>query len=173
MSMSVGDMSPQEIHEYNGVMVRTAKNGALQDIATGRMVAPPPVENRSITAETASMYAHQRWHGAAQDAYRRKVQEGLAGRGDDTLIETIEQARGEMIGVLVEEVVLNPDVRGIDRVKAHEHALEQSGMDGRAPKQVQNSPANGIQINIGADVAAQMMAQLMQQAQNRGILDAE
>lgn len=147
-------MSSEEIHEYNGVMVRRVKNGALQDVATGRMVAPPPEANRSITSETASALAYTRWHGPAQDAYRRKVADALAQRGDSTLIETVEQARGEAIGVLVEEVLFNPDVRGIDRIKAHEHILEQSGMDGRAPKQAHSDAQSGMQPVVSVDIDA-------------------
>lgn len=167
ISMSVGEMSPQEIHEYNGVMVRTLKNGVLQRVDNGRLMTGPkePPFADPLLAQNAS---YQRWHGAAQDAYRRKVQEGLAQRGDSTLTETIEQARGEMIGILVEEVVLNPDVRGIDRIKAHEHALEQSGMDARAPKQAQQPPG-GVSLTLSADAdTAQKLIEALLAVRDRG-----
>ena len=169
--MTIGEMTPGEIVDYNGRPARVARNGALQDVQSGRIVAPPPVDAIG-SPERARELNYIRWHGEAQAGYRRALQSALAERNDSRVIETIEQARGAGVEIMAGEIAFNAGVREDWRIKAHEHALEQSGMDGRAPRQAA-PPAGGVQISIGADVAAQIMAQLMDMAQQRDILDVD
>lgn len=161
------DSKGRDLVMYGGETCRVCSNGALQRVRDGVMVRPPTVPLEPIRdTERANQLNWQRWHGNRQDAVRKAVE-----RASGNAMPDIDTADAYIMGDLVETVALNVDVRADHRVKALQMVYEQSGMDGRAPKQTQNAPSSGIQISIGADVAAQMMAQLMQQAQSRGILD--
>lgn len=154
--------------DYEGTEYKLCKNGSILNMGTGKFAwGNAPVDTRISTTERSQELLYERWHAPRQEAARLAVQHAT----NDDGIATYEAADAYMLYALVRYGVLDDTQRLVDRVKAHEHVLQQIGADGRAPKQAQNSPTNGIQISIGADVAAQMMAQLMQQAQNRGILD--
>jgi hypothetical protein len=158
-----------ETFEYEGSRYKLCKNGSIAQLGVSgtRFVhGVPPVATR-ITTENAADMAYQRWHGGRQDAARQAVRDAL----NDDRIDSVEAADAYMTYALVREVVLDQGARGSDRVKAYESVLAQSGMDGRAPKQAQPGPQSGVTLSIGADVAAQMMAQLLGQANKRGLLE--
>lgn len=166
------DDKGRDLVMYGGETCRVCSNGALQRVRDGVMVRPPTdpgavLQPVRTSAEGAAL-AWQRWHGKRQEAIRAAVE-----RASGSPMADIDMADAYIVGDVVETIVLNVDVRPDHRIDALKELWPQSGMDGRAPKQAQNSPGAGIQINIGADVAAQMMAQLMQQAQARGILDGD
>ena len=144
-----------EITEYNGAKVRELRNGALMDVETKRIVGNSPHNAASTvisTSERARELAHQRWHGEAQEGYKRAIQKALEERNETAIIETIEQARGKGIELMTSEIALNAGVREDWRIKAHEHALLQSGMDAREPKQAAgiSSPPAGEVLDVSA-----------------------
>lgn len=158
---------PGEVIEYNGAQVKTLKNGALQDIATGRIVrGTPDVPGRITSSEQAREMLYRRWHGSRQAAAVEAVRNAT---GNDA-IETIDAADSYMLKAMIEEVVLDSDTRADHRVKAWQAVLEQSGMDGKAPKQSGGATPTEAAA-IGAGVAAQAMQYFMQMAHERGLLD--
>lgn len=159
-----------QIVEYMGRECKVSKNGALYDLDTHRFITPPAPEyalEPVRTSEQGRELASTRWHAPRQKAAIAAVAEAAG----NNALDTIELADGYMVQAMISEVVLNTNERGADRIKAWEAVLEHSGMSGKAPKQAQQQPAGGIQLSIGADVAAEFMQRLMDRAQQRGLMD--
>ena len=138
---------------YKGMLVREVANGALQRVDNGYMVTHgnglQPVRN----SESARALAHYRWHGKRQEKIAQAVREAL--ENDD--IQSIDVADAEVVGVLIKEVVLNPKVRGKDRVDAWSAILEQAGMDGRAPKHAENSTGTDNMSGLSGQTAMELL----------------
>jgi hypothetical protein len=151
--------TPGEIVEYNGREARVCRNGALQDVESGKIVSPPDAATLDTirTSEHGRALAFARWHAPRQRAAVEAVRQAT---GDGT-IDSIDAADAYMVRALVEEVVLNIDVPGRDRIAAHRHILEQSGMDGRPDGGAQPQPPGGVSdvaISALRDIVVSIMS---------------
>ncbi len=169
--MDVNTPQPGQIIEYKGEQARVTQAGAIQSVATGKFIAPPTdAPGRITSSERGAALAHIRWHGEAQDGYKRAIQAALAERNDAAVIDTIEQARGKGIELITSEIALNAGVREDWRIKAHEHALLQSGMDAREPKQAQQQ-VQGATLSMDRDTAVAVAQAVAAEMSKRGIVD--
>lgn len=151
---------------YGQRVCRELSNGALQDAETGRIVRPPtvPLTNTIRTTEQAQAMLYIRWHASRQEALRTAVE-----RATGQAMPTIEHADAAIIADMVEGVVLNVDVRADHRTKAAQWVYEQSGMDGRAPRQIQDAPPTGPAVDAGKLGA--VVDVLFAEMQRRGLVD--
>lgn len=142
-----------QIVEFAGQECKVCRNGALMNMETKRFVTPPAPAFRLEpvrTTEGAIALNNARWHAPRQAAAIAAVREAA---GNDSL-DTIEHVDGYLMQAMISEIVLNQEVRADHRIKAYEMVLEQSGMDGRAPKQAHSEPSGGIQPIFGVDIDA-------------------
>lgn len=151
---------------YEDKQYKRCKNGAIMDCGSGKFVYGVPTAS-IVTHDRAVELANQRWHGEAQAGYKRAIEAALKERNESAVLDTIEQARGKGIEIMTSEIALNAGVREDWRIKAHEHALLQSGMDAREAKLASSVPPGGMQLNIGAEAAADMMHTLAALAEKR------
>lgn len=161
-------VKPGDIILYNGVEARVAKNGALQDVATGKMIAPPADEYNRLqpvhTTAEAQALAHVRWHGKRQAAIVQAVQNRAPGNVA-SLVADIDDADGAVTQILVQDIVLNNFSNDKDRRETWEWVTEHSGMSGKAPKQAPvavQAPGNILDVDaLERTVAALEQARRM------------
>lgn len=150
-----------EIIEYAGQECKVSKNGALYGYTSKGFITPPGPDHALEpvrTSEQGRELASTRWHAPRQKAAIAAVAEAAG----NNALDTIELADGYMVQAMISEVVLNPEERGADRIKAWEAVLEHSGMSGKAPKQAQQQPAEAevqfLRSTLTNIVAAAMAA---------------
>jgi hypothetical protein len=155
---------------YKGIDGWQYKNGAIMAVESGQWLKPMDDMSVAIgnlkparSSEEAKALLHARWHGKRQAEIVRVVAQHLA---DDT-IQDIDTADALTVGVLLSEVVLNPKVRGIDRIKAWEVIAEHAGMSGRRDKA--DAPGSDLAqaAAIGAGSATGILLSLMQELEKR------
>src|SRR5688572_23768087 len=157
-------VKPGDIILYNGIEARVAKNGALQDVKTGRMIAPPDDEHNPLqpvrTTEEAQALAHLRWHGKRQAAIVQAVKNRAPGPIAQ-LVADIDDADGAVTQVLVQDIVLNNFSNDKDRRETWEWITEHSGMSGKAPKQAQQQAAEPGKV-LDVDALQAVVAALVE-----------
>lgn len=139
------DDKGRELVMYGSILARRCSNGALQSVSDGKMLRPPDEGLSGLqpvrTSEAARALAHTRWHAPRQNAAIEAVREAL---GNDK-IDSIELADAYMVKALLQEVVLNLDVRADHRVKAWEILIRHAGMSGVAERQADDAGSGAPQ----------------------------
>lgn len=158
------DDKGRDLVMYGGEPCRVCSNGALQRVRDGVLVGPPTNYDALVPVRTsadATALVWQRWHGKRQEAIRQAVE-----RATGNAMPDIDTADAVIMGDLIETIALNVDVRADHRVKALQLVLEQSGMDGRAPKQAQSiDPVTDDALRgIGAAVVQALAAAALRRA---------
>jgi len=160
------DDKGRDLVMYAGKVCRVLTNGALQNAETGKMMRPPYTTQAHIirSTEQAQAMSFQRWHGSRQAAAVEVVRRAT----NDNSIQDIDAADAYMLGAMVEEIVLNSEVRADHRIKAYEIVLQQAGMDGRAPKQASTGDGSGdVTLTIPRDTLMDIVAALRAEQERR------
>jgi len=140
----------------DGVIV--LPNGAWSSKETGKIVRAAP--GQLWDSKKASEMAKLRWE-KVREKTREGIQKAVEEKSPDKAIEDFPDAHGEVVEVLMTEVVLNDKQKGKTRVDGYKTILEIEGSVKSANKFDPNG-ASGVTIHFSSEVAKLMMDRLLE-----------
>ncbi len=148
----LGEKPPEEL-------TRVLPNGAIQSVETGKIVKAAP--GQLWDSKKASEMAKLRWE-KVREKTRKGIQKAVATKNPDKVIEDFPEAHGEVVEVLMTEVVLNDRQKGKTRVDGYKTILEIEGSVKSANKFDPIGGAQGVTIHFSSEVAKLMMDRLLE-----------
>jgi hypothetical protein len=150
--------SGEVIHVVAGENQHILKNGAIQDYTKGRIVkGAPKGGTTAITPENARDYHELRYqHG--EDAILAAISKVGAGSLDPSDYKRGWQAIGENLA----SMALSDQKYAVDAAKF----LGNAGGLVRDRRNAGNLPDSGVQINLGSDIASQIIAIMAEKRKN-------
>jgi hypothetical protein len=134
-------------------------NGAWSSKKTGKIVKAAP--GQLWDSKKASEMAKRRWE-KVREKTRDGIQKAVQEKDPDKVINDFPEAHGDVVEVLMTDVVLNEKQRGKARVDAYKTILEIEGSVKSANKFDPTGGTSGVTIHFSRDVAKHMMDRLLE-----------
>jgi hypothetical protein len=134
-------------------------NGAWSSKETGKIVRAAP--GQLWDSKKASEMAKLRWE-KVREKTREGIQKAVQEKDPDKVINDFPDAHGEVVEVLMTDVVLNDKQKGKTRVDGYKTILEIEGSVKSASKIDLAGGAQGVTIHFSNEVAKLMMDRLLE-----------
>jgi hypothetical protein len=157
---------------FDDATMNVLPNGAWQDKQTGHIIkAAPGVAFDSKRGREMALRRAEKLRQKTRQAISEAVAEkGLAA------VQTFPDAHKEIVKNLVEDVVLNKEERGIDRIKGYKEVVNMAVPPGTMKgMEAEGGQSSGLVVSMSPEVASQFVKGLldMRSKQQSQTVDAE